>query len=133
MEVVNNPKYPFAYESAKIIPKLTQNLFTYDSTSCQIIYKILSVGMITCDLLLHDIDLTVPDRLLLNSLWESFWNGHIAFFRIGNITNGSDILIISPESRDLLNKFYDWDPVMQENPFSNIGETFLSILSGVVV
>jgi len=122
--------YPFIYESVRLLPSLLESIYLYDSTSCHIIVKILSAGMTTCDLLTIDAP-TVSDKLLLNNLWQAFWEGHVAFYRVASTTNGTKLLTISASSRDILLTFSSWDPIMQLSPFSDIGDSFLNLLLGV--
>lgn len=128
----NTYKYPFITESSRLLSRLLSNIYTYDSTSCQTIFKLLSVGMKTCDLLLSgDSTLTVDDMIALNRLWQAFWDGSIAFFRVASVTNGTEVISISSASRALLNTFYSWDSEFQPRPFQDITDTFTTIILGV--
>ena len=122
-------KYPFANLSTVLIPKLLNNVNNYDYPSCILAERICRAGMNTCDLLNASQPTSVS--LLLNNLWNMFWNSYITFSAIANTATGKNAMVITSDARTVLNIFTNWDEVLQPSPFPDAGIAFYSVLQGV--
>lgn len=122
---------PFIDVSISLIQSFIKNQNNYDSNSCTLIKNICHAGMITCDYL--NVSQTTSVTFLLNNLWNMFWNSYVAFSSLANTTIGTSLATITSNSRTILDMYTNWDEALQPNPFSNISDSFYTVLKGVNV
>lgn len=125
-------KYPFFNEAPPLFNALLSNLTNYDATSCGIITNFFRAGMKTVDTMQSQQDCqAVSVLVLLGNIYELSWNAYTAFSQQLSVAPGTNAVVVTSSAFAILTTFQNWDIALQNNPFSNIGLSFSSLVEGV--